>query len=138
METGAPGTTALLAELPRSHAVARTERFTCPGRIFSPGEPFDLFLRRTARRDNYLRRRRWLERQPGYALEITRDPGALAAPLGAFFQFHARRWAGEGGSQGIRGPRVEAFHRDVTRLLAESGVLQLYTLKVGGDPVASV
>ena len=138
VEKGAPGTAALLAELPGTHAVVRSERFTCPGRTFIPGEPFDLFLRRTARRDNYLRRRKWLERQPGHALQITREPGALSAPLGSFFHLHARRWASEGGSQGIRGPRVEAFHREATRLLAETGLLRLYTLKVGGEAVASV
>ena len=138
VEVGSPGTTALLGALPSTYRISRATRFTCPVRVFSPGEPFDAFLRRTARRDNYLRRRKWLEKQAGYALEVASAPAGLAAPLGNFFHLHARRWASDGGSQGIRGPRVEAFHRDATRLLAESGLLRLYTLKVGGEAVASV
>jgi CelD/BcsL family acetyltransferase involved in cellulose biosynthesis len=48
------------------------------------------------------------------------------------------RWASDGGSQGIKGKGVEAFHRDATQLLAERGRLRMYTMKVGGQAVASV
>jgi len=115
-----------------------TARHECPYESLSPGESFDTFLRRTRRRDNYLRRRRWLERQEGFRIERTEAPGALAGPLTHFFRLHAARWASEGGSQGIRGRGVEAFHRDATRFLAERGRLRLYTLEVGGQAVASV
>jgi CelD/BcsL family acetyltransferase involved in cellulose biosynthesis len=114
------------------------ERFVCPYEPLGPGESFDDFLRRTRRRDNYLRRRRWLERQEGYRIERAEAPGALEEPLADFFRLHAARWAEEGGSQGIRGAGVEAFHREATRLLAEQGRLRLYTMKVGGQAVASV
>lgn len=117
--------------------VRRTERHTCPFEPLGP-EPFEAFLRRTARRDNYLRRRRWLERQPGYRIERAERPGELAGPLSSFFHLHALRWAREGGSQGISGPAVESFHRDATYLLAERGQVRLYTMKVGGQAVASV
>jgi CelD/BcsL family acetyltransferase involved in cellulose biosynthesis len=113
-------------------------RFVCPLERFSAGETFDAFLRRTARRDNYLRRRKWLERQPGYSLERTVRPAALAQPLGDFFHLHARRWEAEGGSQGIKGPGVEAFHRDAAHFMAERGQLRLYTLRVEGRAVAAV
>jgi CelD/BcsL family acetyltransferase involved in cellulose biosynthesis len=138
VEVNAPGAAAVVEALRATHGVSREPRFTCPGRTFVPGESFDLFLRRTARRDNFLRRRRWLEKQGGFAVEVAHAPGELTGPLGSFFHLHARRWASDGGSQGIRGPRVEGFHRDATRLLAESGLLRLYTLKVGGEAVASV
>jgi CelD/BcsL family acetyltransferase involved in cellulose biosynthesis len=115
-----------------------TERCVCPYESFTPGEPFDAFLKRTGRRDNYLRRRKWLEKQEGYRIERTERPGALAAPMADFFRLHEARWAADGGSQGIQGKSIEAFHRDATQLLAERGQLRLYTMKVGGRAVASV
>lgn len=115
-----------------------TERYVCPYETFTPGESFDAFLKRTGRRDNYLRRRKWLEKQEGYRIERTEAPGALAGPMTDFFRLHAARWAEDGGSQGIKGKGVEAFHRDATQFLAERGRLRLYTMKVGGQAVASV
>jgi CelD/BcsL family acetyltransferase involved in cellulose biosynthesis len=115
-----------------------TERYVCPYETFAKGETFDAFLKRTGRRDNFLRRRKWLEKQEGYRIERTEQPGALAAPMTDFFRLHAARWAGDGGSQGIKGKGVESFHRDATQLLAEQGRLRLYTMKAGGQAVASV
>ncbi|PTL75686.1 GNAT family N-acetyltransferase [Vitiosangium sp. GDMCC 1.1324] len=115
-----------------------TTRYVCPYEPLPKGESFDDFLRRTSRRDNYLRRKRWLEKQEGYRIEKTEAPGALPGPLTDFFRLHAMRWELDGGSQGIRGRGVESFHRDATQLLAERGRLRLYTMKVGGQAVASV
>jgi CelD/BcsL family acetyltransferase involved in cellulose biosynthesis len=115
-----------------------TDRYVCPYETFTPGEPFDAFLKRTGRRDNYLRRRKWLEKQEGYCIERTEAPGALAAPMADFFRLHSARWAADGGSQGIQSHEVEAFHRDATQFMAERGLLRLYTMKVGGRAVASV
>jgi CelD/BcsL family acetyltransferase involved in cellulose biosynthesis len=115
-----------------------TERYVCPYETFRPRDPFELFLKRTGRRDNYLRRRKWLEKQEGYRIERTEAPGALAGPMADFFRLHSARWAAEGGSQGIQSHEVEAFHRDATQFLAERGLLRLYTMKVGGRAVASV
>lgn len=113
-------------------------RYVCPYDTLTPGEPFDAFLKRTGRRDNFLRRRKWLAKQEGYRIERTDAPGELAAPLTDFFRLHSARWAADGGSQGIKGSGVEAFHRDATQFLAERGRLRLYTMKVGGQAVASV
>lgn len=113
-------------------------RYVCPYDTLTPGEPFDAFLKRTGRRDNFLRRRKWLAKQEGYRIERTDAPGELAAPLTDFFRLHSARWAADGGSQGIKGSGVEAFHRDATQFLAERGRLRLYTMKVGGHAVASV
>ena len=115
-----------------------TERYVCPYETLGKGESFDDFLKRTSRRDNFLRRKKWLEKQEGYRIEKTEVPGALAGPLTDFFRLHASRWAEDGGSQGIRGRGVEAFHRDATQLFAERGQLRFYTMKVGGQAVASV
>ncbi|HEX8706245.1 MAG TPA: GNAT family N-acetyltransferase, partial [Myxococcaceae bacterium] len=115
-----------------------TDRYVCPYETFAPGEPFEAFLKRTGRRDNYLRRRKWLEKQEGYRIERTEAPGALAGPMTDFFRLHAQRWAADGGSQGIKGKGVESFHRDATQFLAERDRLRLYTMKVGDRAVASV
>ncbi|MFL5319440.1 MAG: GNAT family N-acetyltransferase, partial [Myxococcaceae bacterium] len=115
-----------------------SDRYLCPCEHFKPGENFDQFLRRTARRDNYLRRKKWLEKQEGYRIEKTTVPADLARPMTEFFRLHSARWMGDGGSQGIKGPSVEAFHRDATHLFAEQGKLRLYTMWVGGKAVASV
>jgi CelD/BcsL family acetyltransferase involved in cellulose biosynthesis len=131
-------TVRLLSEAFSDRDVLLNERYVCPYETLVPGEPFDAFLKRTGRRDNYLRRRKWLEKQEGYRIERTDVPGALAGPMTDFFRLHAARWASDGGSQGIKGHGVEAFHRDATQYLAERGQLRLYTMKVGGKAVASV
>lgn len=119
-------------------AVRISERYACPFEVLDPAEPFDAFLKRTGRRDNYLRRRKWLEKQEGYVIEKTEVASELAPAMTAFFQLHSARWAADGGSQGIKGPSVEAFHRDATRLLAERGRVRMYTMRIGGRAVASV
>jgi CelD/BcsL family acetyltransferase involved in cellulose biosynthesis len=113
-------------------------RYTCPCETFEPGETFDAFLRRTGRRDNYQRRRRWLERQPGFELDLRQTPGELSRALADFQTLHRARWEEDGGSQGIKGPSVEAFHRDATQWLAETGKTRLYTLRLGEKALASV
>lgn len=131
-------TVRVLRETFSDREVRLTERCLCPYETLTPGEPFDAFLKRTARRDNYLRRRKWLEKQDGYRVERTDTPGELAGPMTDFFRLHAARWAADGGSSGIKGHGVEAFHRDATQYLAERGRLRLYTMRVGGRAVASV
>ncbi|MBM7117448.1 GNAT family N-acetyltransferase [Archangium primigenium] len=133
-------TVRVLREVFDTYGVASrlTERYVCPYETLGKGESFDDFLKRTSRRDNYLRRKKWLEKQEGYCIEKAELPGALAGPLTDFFRLHASRWASDGGSQGIRGRGVESFHRDATQLLAERGQLRIYTMKVGGQAVASV
>jgi CelD/BcsL family acetyltransferase involved in cellulose biosynthesis len=115
-----------------------TPRSSQPYETFEPGETFDGFLRKTSRRENYLRRRKWLEKQPGYRIERVRDPALLAAPLTDLICLHALRWAAGGGSDAIKGPNIEAFHRDATQLLAERGQLCMYTMKLGDKALASV
>ncbi len=139
LEEDAPFVTALQEafEGPQWRVEVRP-RYVCPYERFEPGETFETFLRRTGRRDNYLRRRKWLEKQPGFAISCTRAPGELAGPLAEFFRLHAMRWQGDGGSQGIKGQGVEAFHRDALALMAERGRARLYTMHVTGKAVASV
>ncbi|MCP3143337.1 GNAT family N-acetyltransferase [Pyxidicoccus xibeiensis] len=137
LREGSP-TVDVLREVFPAGDVRVAERYVCPYDTLSPSEPFDAFLKRTGRRDNFLRRRKWLEKQEGYRIERTEAPGELAGPLTDFFRLHSARWAADGGSQGIKGTGVEAFHRDATQFLAERGRLRMYTMKVGGRAVASV
>lgn len=121
-----------------AYVVEISEGSVCPCETFVPGESSEEFLRRTRRYDNYVRRRKWLQKQPGYRIEVATEPDEVAGPLSEFMRLHALRWAEDGGSQGITGPDVEAFHRDATQYLAERGQLRLYTMKVGDKAVASV
>lgn len=122
----------------QKYAFTLKDRYVCPCESFQPGETFEVFLKRTARRDNYLRRKKWLEKQEGYRIEKTVVPAELARPMTEFLRLHDARWSSDGGSQGIKGPSVESFHRDATYLFAEKGKLRLYTMWVGGKAVASV
>jgi CelD/BcsL family acetyltransferase involved in cellulose biosynthesis len=113
-------------------------RYRCPVSTFPPGTKWDELLRRSGRRDNVLRRRKWLLTQSGYTIRCIRNPVDSAVGIRTFLDLHARRWAPQGGSQGIRGPWVEAFHRDAAWLLAERGALRLFVMEVGGRPVAAL
>jgi len=112
------------------------QRAICPYQSFTPADTFERFLRGTSRRDNYLRRRRWLEQQSGYRIEREGDPDRLTLPLAEFFRLHSLRW--EGDSDGVAGSAVEGFHRDAVQLLAERGQVRFYTLKIGNRALASV
>jgi CelD/BcsL family acetyltransferase involved in cellulose biosynthesis len=113
-------------------------RYQCPFISFPSGTEWDDVLRRSGRRDNVLRRRKWLLAQPGYAIRCIHEPVDSAVGIRTFLDLHLRRWAPRGGSQGIRGPWVEAFHRDAAWFLAERGALRLFFLELEGRPVAAL
>jgi len=124
------------ALLPRGVRVALEPRFVCPS--FALRGTFAEHLARFPRRDTYLRRRRWLERQPGYRVTVAETPAEAQDAMEDFLRLHHLRWDPEGGSDGIpRGP-VEDFHRDLAPLLASRGWLRLYRMSVGGRSVAAV
>jgi CelD/BcsL family acetyltransferase involved in cellulose biosynthesis len=110
----------------------------CPVQDFQPGLPLDDFMSQTSRFQNYTRRRKWLERQPGFRIEICRDENTLQPAMENFFRLHRLRWLEDGGSSGISGAQDEAFHRDAMTRLMAAGQLRLYTLWVDGLAVASV
>jgi CelD/BcsL family acetyltransferase involved in cellulose biosynthesis len=113
-------------------------RYRCPVISFPPGTTWPELLSGSGRRDNVRRRLKWLRAQPGYAVRCVRDPVDAAVGIRSFLDLHAQRWAAQGGSQGIRGPWVEAFHRDAAWFLAERRALRLFLLELGGRPVAAV
>jgi CelD/BcsL family acetyltransferase involved in cellulose biosynthesis len=110
-------------------------RFVCPGFALTGTYP-DL-VRGIRRRETFGRRRRWLERQPGFRIDVA--PAAeLDAAMQDFLRLHRLRWEVDGGSSGIPPGVCEDFHRALAPLLAERGWLRLYRLRVGGEAVAAV
>ena len=110
--------------LPAHRAPRRLRRATSP--------------RSRRHRPQFKRRRRWLEKRPGFALECLTAPDALVTGLDALFALHHQRWAAEGGSDAIDSPEVEAFHRLAARALAERGWARLYLLHAEGAPRAAL
>lgn len=134
---GAPLIDALVRRFSAEDAwVEVAPRYRCP-RIDLKGT-WEEFLTTFGRADNLRRRRRHFERQESFSIERAEQPAALRGALETFFELHARRWQADGGSQGIRGRDVRAFHRDAVALLAESGLVRLYTLHLDGAALASL
>jgi len=111
-------------------------RFACPG--FALRGTFAEHLMRFRRRETYQRRRRWLERQPGYCVAVARRPAEASEAMADFLRLHHLRWDAEGGSLGIPRGLVEDFHRELAPLFAARGWLRLYRMFVGGQCIASV
>lgn len=112
--------------------VAVEPRYRCP-HIRLHGD-FDRYLDQLpdGTGAQWRRRLRWLERQPGFALEVRHEPDAVVAALDTLFALHHERWSIDGGSDAIDGPAVEAFHRRAARALAERGWARLGLLFAGG------
>ena len=134
---GSPTVAALRAAMTARGAHTHVERgFVCPG--FAVRGTFEEHLARIRRRETYGRRVRWLERQPGYRIEVATAPDEAAAAMEDFLRLHRLRWQVEGGSSGIPPGVVEDFHREVAPLLAARGWLRMYRLFVGRDAIAAV
>jgi CelD/BcsL family acetyltransferase involved in cellulose biosynthesis len=129
----------LVAALVRAYGprVAVEPRYRCPFVAIRGG--FDAYL--AALPDGiaaqWHRRRRWLERQPGYRLDLLRSPAEIAVGIEVLFELHRQRWALEGGSDGIV-PAVEPFHRESARRLAALGFAYIFVLHVDGAPRAAL
>jgi CelD/BcsL family acetyltransferase involved in cellulose biosynthesis len=121
---------------PRGVRFAVEPRFVCPG--FALRGTFAEHVARLRRRETYGRRRRWLERQPGYRIAVTTSAEEAPEAVEDFLRLHHLRWDGEGGSAGIPRGLVEDFHREVVPLLAGRGWLRLYRMFVAGSSIASV
>lgn len=134
---GTPTVPALRAVLAGHGVRAVVEpRYACPG--FALRGTFEEHVARLRRRATYLRRRRWLERRPGFEVEVAARPEEARDALADFLRLHHLRWAAAGGSSGIPRGALEDFHRDVAPLLAARGWLRLYRLRVEGRTLAAV
>jgi CelD/BcsL family acetyltransferase involved in cellulose biosynthesis len=137
LPAGSPTLQALRCALHDRGARAEVEfRFTCPG--FALRGSFAEHVQRMRRRETYLRRVRWLERQPGYAVDVVGDADGAPGAMEDLLRLHRRRWEREGGSYGIPPGAAEDFHREVAPLLARRGWLRLWRLSVGGRPIAAI
>lgn len=121
---------------PRGVKVTVEPRFVCPG--FAVRGSFADHLAGFNRRETFQRRKRWLERQPGYRITVAQSPQEAGPAMEDFLRLHHLRWDPEGGSDGIPRGLVEDFHRELAPLLAARGWLRLYRLEVGGQPIAAV
>jgi CelD/BcsL family acetyltransferase involved in cellulose biosynthesis len=132
------GTVAALraALAPRGVRLQAERGFVCPG--FAVRGTFEAHLARIRRRETYGRRVRWLERQPGFRIEVAARPEEAREAMEDFLRLHRLRWAAEGGSYGIPPGAAEDFHREVAPLLAARGWLRMYRLEVGGASIAAV
>jgi CelD/BcsL family acetyltransferase involved in cellulose biosynthesis len=114
----------------------RFRRYVCP--LVQIEGPFEQYLRQVGRADNLARRRKWLAQQPGFSIERAERPEETARALADFLRLHRLRWESDGASQGINSAALRSFHRDAALNLAESGMLRLYTLRLGTEPLASI
>ena len=134
---GSPTIAALRAAMAPVGVRAHVERgFVCPA--FAVRGTFAEHVSRIRRRETYGRRVRWLERQPGYRIEVAAAPEDAPAAMEDLLRLHRLRWQAEGGSAGIPPGVVEDFHREMAPLLAARGWLRIYRLFVGRDAIAAV
>jgi CelD/BcsL family acetyltransferase involved in cellulose biosynthesis len=139
MDSASPTLAALYRTFAQGEYVVHvSEQSVCPYEVFAHDESFESFSRRIKRRSTYRRRKNWLEKQPGYRVSIATEPEAVDRAFSHFLRLHSLRWQEDGGSQALSNPRLIAFHRDAARMLAEGGRVRIYTMEVGGRPVASV
>jgi CelD/BcsL family acetyltransferase involved in cellulose biosynthesis len=78
------------------------------------------------------RRRRWLEKRPGFRIEVLTGENEIAAALPTLWQLHRAGWGVKGGTQALRDPAVEEFHSESARELARRGWVRLYLLHADG------
>jgi CelD/BcsL family acetyltransferase involved in cellulose biosynthesis len=116
-------------------------RYRCP--FVRTADSFDAYLATLpdGTGAQWLRRRRWLEKRPGYRVDVLAapdEPDGIVRGIEILFELHRKRWALEGGSDAIYGPRTEAFHRTAARRLAAEGWAQVFVLSVEGAPRAAL
>lgn len=119
-------------------AAALADRYPCP-HVRVDGD-FESYLRERPGGvgQQWHRRLRWLEKRPGHRFEVLSTPAEIARGMEILFDLHRRRWAIEGGSDGITTPAVEAFHRESSRGLAALGWARIYLLHADGAPRAAL
>jgi CelD/BcsL family acetyltransferase involved in cellulose biosynthesis len=134
----------LLEHDPLTRALVRrgaraTPRFVCPY-IDTARHPYEAWLSQLPEGlgTQLRRRRRWLERRPGFAIERLEQRADVARGLEVLFALHHERWALEGGSDAYTHPSVEQFHRAAAQAWSTTGRVRLYLLHVDGAPRAAL
>jgi len=132
--------TALGRELHGSGAAMYTARtHSCPF-IDLRGHTWDSYLASLGaeHRYNFRRRLRKLEGQHGLRFEAVTSEAMRRERLPILFELHRLRWQDRGGSDGLEGDGIAAFHEDMSRVALERGWLRLFVLWLGATPAAAV
>jgi CelD/BcsL family acetyltransferase involved in cellulose biosynthesis len=89
-------------------------------------------------RYNFQRKLRKLEKFHEMKFECVESEERRRDVLPILFELHRRRWNERGGSDGLAGSDVLAFHEDLTRRALRRGFLRLFVLWLKDAPVATV
>jgi CelD/BcsL family acetyltransferase involved in cellulose biosynthesis len=89
-------------------------------------------------RYNVRRRLRNLEKNFKVDFRIASTESERAEALEHLLALHRVRWSERGGSDALGDPAVDRFHQTVTRRLLDRGWLRLCTLRLDGEPAASL
>ncbi len=98
---------------------------------------WDDFLSHLGRRHRENVRRR-LRKASDFRFVLTRTVEDLQRNFPVLLDLHGRRWIPRGGSDGLAGEDVIAFHREFSRLALQRGWLRLFVLHDGENPAAAV
>jgi CelD/BcsL family acetyltransferase involved in cellulose biosynthesis len=89
-------------------------------------------------RYNFQRKLRRLEKFHEMRFECVESEERRRDVLPILFELHRRRWRERGGSDGLAGTEVLAFHEDMTRRALTRGWLRLFVLWLKGAPAATI
>jgi len=117
-------------------AFSRSESDSCPFLSIAEAGDFSDWLRE--RPSGIRRHRRWLEKRPGFRIDILSSEREIVDALPTLWRLHHARWAHQGGSDAVDSPAVERFHYESARALARRGWARLYMLYVEGAPRAAL
>lgn len=136
----ARGAGRLTAELGwRGWSVRWTPTSVCPF-IDLAGHSWESYLASIgpAHRSNFRRRLRQLSRLGEVRLERVETEAQRGDALRELVALHHTRWRTRGGSSALYNGALVAFHEEFSRLALERGWLRLFTLRLDGEPIASV
>jgi CelD/BcsL family acetyltransferase involved in cellulose biosynthesis len=89
-------------------------------------------------RYNFQRKLRRLEKLHEVKFERVESEDRRRDVLPILFELHRRRWNERGGSDGLAGSDILAFHEDLTHRALTRGWLRLFVLWLNGTPVATI
>jgi len=130
----------LVEELRRSGGLVQTRpTHVCPF-IDLRGSNWDSYLGSlgSEHRYNFHRRLRKLETQHALRFERVTSEAKRRQVLPILLELHRRRWSERGGSDGLAGEGIIAFHEELSRLALERGWLRLFVLWLGAAPAAAL
>lgn len=101
-----------------------------------PGESFDAFLKRAPRGSRFVKRRRWLSREPQFRLEKIEDPARAPEALQMLSHLQSARWARDGRAPYLADPARLRYATEVIPGLMEGGRAVFYVMWMGDKPMA--